>query len=473
MSATGDGYELSLGQQALWFLHELAPDSSAYNVAAAMNLHSPVDVTTMSEAVRRVVSGNPVLNCVFRAVAGEVRRCSGGAEPVLDVRHVTMDDAEVRDFARELAQHPFRLDREPPVRFTLIRRTGGPDILLMAAHHIATDNASQVLVMRDVLDQYAALSAGISRAPADDGADFDRFVRREREYLGSARAAKAREYWRAELGSAPEGGALPTDRPRPDVYRFVGAEIDVELPREVMAGVDAAASAADARPFAYLFSVFQLLLYAFSGRTDLVIGYPVSVRPDRRYRESIGHFVNTLPLRTRLEPNESLRALLRRTNEQLWRGGLYRDYPFALMPRLVDAGREPGRAGLVSVMFVLGFDDPADPFYEIMEPGRRVEYAGFSVSEVSLPQQLGQFDLTLQVLRHGAAGRAKLKYNTSLFTAETVRGLADRYVGLLRSALGDDLPPRLGEVGVRGDGGREVPRSLPSTVQSTSGRGPK
>ncbi|GLH99270.1 condensation domain-containing protein [Phytohabitans aurantiacus] len=416
-------FELSIGQQALWFLHELAPDSGAYNVAAAMNLHCPVDVPALATAVRRVAAGNSVLNCVFRAVAGEVRRYRGGTETVLELHDVSADDAGARDVARRLAQRPFRLDREPPVRFTLMRRGGAPDVLLMAAHHIATDNASQVLVMREVLDQYAAVVAGVHRDVADTGADFDRFVRREREFLGSARAAKARAYWRDELGRAG-GRGLPTDRPRPDVYRFEGAEIDVELPSETIAG---------ASPFAYLFAVFQLLLFGFSGRADIVIGYPVSVRPDRRYRGAVGNFVNTLPLCARLEPGDSFGTLLARTREKLWRGGLYRDYPFALMPRLVDADRDSSRAGLVSVMFVMGFDDPTDPFYEIWEPGRRVEYAGMTVSHFDMPQQLGQFDMTLQVLRHGAASRAKLKYNTSLFTAETVRELAGEYVSLLRS----------------------------------------
>ncbi|MCW6007290.1 hypothetical protein K1W54_22500 [Micromonospora sp. CPCC 205371] len=438
--------ELSIGQQALWFLHELAPDSSAYNVAAAMNLHCTVDVPAMGAAVRRVTAGNSVLNCVFRAVAGEVRRYSGGAETVLEVHDVTVDDAGARDLAQRLAQRSFRLDREPPVRFALMRRTGGPDVLLMAAHHIATDNSSQVLIMRDVLDQYAALVAGIDRDVADTGAGFDPFVRRGREFLGSARGGEAHAYWRDELGRASGRSALPTDRPRPAVYRFEGAEIDVDLPRDAMADLDAAAAAGGVSPFAYLFAGFLLLLFAFCGRADIVIGYPVSVRPDRRYRGAVGHFVNTLPLCGWLDPDDSFGALLKRTREKLWRGGLYRDYPFALMPRLVDADRDASRAGLVSVMFVMGFDDPADPFYEIWEPGRRVEYAGMTVSQFDMPQQLGQFDMTLQVLRHGAASRAKLKYNTSLFAVETVRELAGGYVGLLRSALGGHLPARLSEV---------------------------
>src|SRR3954452_21948586 len=125
-SAATTGRELSVGQEALWFLQQLAPDSSAYNVSGAVNLHFPVDLARMSAAVRGVVSGNGMLNCVYRSVDGEVRRFPGSAataEP-LAVHDLALDDDGVRGFALGLAQRPFRLDREPPVRVALLRRDG-------------------------------------------------------------------------------------------------------------------------------------------------------------------------------------------------------------------------------------------------------------------------------------------------------------------------------------------------------------
>jgi hypothetical protein len=113
------------------------------------------------------------------------------------------------------------------------------------------------------------------------------------------------------------------------------------------------------------------------------------------------------------------------------------------MPRLVDSSRAPERAGLISTMFVMTAHDPADPLAAALIPGNRVRFAGLGLSELYLPQQQGQFDMTLQVLRHAAGARAQLKYNTSLFTSETAQRLADDYVGLLRSASGDLLPATL------------------------------
>ncbi|MFD1044738.1 condensation domain-containing protein [Kibdelosporangium lantanae] len=185
--------------------------------------------------------------------------------------------------------------------------------------------------------------------------------------------------------------------------------------------------------FTYLFSTFQLLLSVHGGQTDFVVGYPVTLRRGRRMRGSIGYFVNTLPFRARVDPDGSFDELLDRTSRKLWRGSMHREYPYAMMPRLLDTPREPNRAGLISTMFVITDGDPGDPFTEVREPGRRTECAGLGISEFYLPQQQGQFDITLQV--HAASARAQIKYNTSLFTEETARGLADRYNALLTESL--------------------------------------
>jgi hypothetical protein len=130
------------------------------------------------------------------------------------------------------------------------------------------------------------------------------------------------------------------------------------------------------------------------------------------------------------------------------------------MPRLAAVPRDRGRAGLVAVMFVMSADASAGPLAAVLVPGGRAEHAGLRVSGIYLPQQLGQCDLTLQVLHRGTTARAQLKYNTSLFTEPTARRLAADYTALLSAAAGGTLPPRLRDAGrflsIAGTGPRPV-----------------
>ncbi|GAA4989131.1 condensation domain-containing protein [Kitasatospora paranensis] len=472
-SAPTAGGALTLGQEALWLIQNLEPDCAAYNVTAALRLHFPVDTGVLAQAVRATVRGHALLDSVFDCdPTGRIRRRrapASGASGRLDLYEADLPDAELHAFALELTRRPFRLDREPPIRTALLRTRGGPDILLATAHHIVADNVSQLLICREILSHYAALAAGTEHTAPDDGAAFEDFARRQGAYLASPRADRARQYWQRELAGVTRHTELPTDRPRPAVYRSEGAEIDLPLPADLVAGLGEALAARNVTAFAYLVTVFQLLLHRHSGRHDFVLGYPVTQRQGSELHDAIGYFVNTLPLRVHLDPDDSFDTVLRRTTAGLWRGLMHRDYPFALLPRLSELPRDPGRPGLFTALFVLNEPAEDDPIAAALEPGRQVEHAGLRAAEYYLPQQQGQFELTLQVTRRAAGVQAKLKYNTSLFTERAARELAEDYLRLLRSAVDDTLPAALHLLRHRPEEQQPpIPGSESGTMESTS-----
>ncbi|GAA2835275.1 hypothetical protein GCM10010441_69680 [Kitasatospora paracochleata] len=445
-SAPATDGEPTVGQEALWLLQNLAPDCAAYNVTAALRLHFPVDADLLEAAVRATASGHRLLDAVFACDPdGRLRRRPGNAAtaPGLFERHEPgLDDGpELRAYALELTRRPFRLDREPPIRAALLRPRTGPDILLAQAHHIVADNISQLLICQEILSHYAALADGRRHPTRDDGAAFDAFARRAREHLASPRAERSGTYWRRELAGLTEHTALPADLPRPPHYRYQGAELDVELEPELTADLAEAVASRNVTTFAYLLAVFALLLHRHGGQQDFLVGYPVTQRRGEELREAVGYFVNTLPLRVRIGPEDSFDTLLDTVAAGLWRALLHREHPFALLSRQTDLPRDPARPGPLPALFV--FNEPAedDPLAAALEPGRRIEYAGLTAEEYYLPQQQGQFELTLQVTRRSATTRATLKYNTSLFSPHAAARLAEDYRALLRAAVGNTLPP--------------------------------
>ncbi|MGV9560165.1 condensation domain-containing protein [Streptomyces sp. NPDC003401] len=460
------GGELTLGQEALWLIQNLDPECVAYNVTAALSLHFPVDAELMESAVRAAVLDHALLGSLFGCDdSGRVRRRPAGATAALTERYEPdLDGDELRAFALGLTRRPFDLDREPPIRTALLRRRNAPDILLITAHHIVADNVSQLLLCREILSRYAALREGRAYAARDTGAAFDRFAQQQHAYLASPQADRARRHWQEELRGLSRHTAVPADLPRPDVYRAEGAEVVLDLPPDLVEGLGEAVAAHNVTTFAYLLAVLELLLHRSTGQTDFLVGYPVTQRRGAELRGAIGYFVNTLPLRARIDPDDGFDALLRGTTAGLWRGLLHRDYPFALMPRLVDLPRDPGRPGLITVLFAFNELDTDDPIVAVLEPGREVEHAGLRTAEYHLPQQQGQFELTFQVTRHARTLKATLKYNTSLFTERAALRLAEQYRSLLRSAVTDTLPAALRELIPRSESGSM------DTTQTDAGR---
>ncbi|NJP43581.1 condensation domain-containing protein [Actinacidiphila epipremni] len=454
----GAGCALSVGQEALWFLYALAPGSSAYNIAGAVRLDFTADAAALESAALATVAGNSMLNCLFRSARTGPRRLPGAAAPyasVFALRRVGAD--RLRAAALEASRRPFRLEREAPVRVTLLRPDGGGgDVLVVTAHHIALDNVSHVRLFADLLTAYGRRAGGTDGGTAgaaagggagaggdtgpgaDAGGAYADFVRREQDFLRSPRGESARRHWQRVLGAVPHDPPLAGDLPRPGVYRFAGDQVELAVPDRLTAGAAALAAEANATPFAVLLAVFQLLLYAATGEPLRLLGYPATVRPGARHREATGYYVNTLPFPARVEPDDSFAVLLRRTADELRAALLHRAYPFALMARAAGRPRAADRAGLLGALFVVTEEDPAQVAAASALP------AGRSFAAYPLPQQQGQFDLTLQISRRGPATAAVLKYNTSLFTAGAARAVAERYLGLLAAAVEGTLPDRLG-----------------------------
>ncbi|MER6421950.1 condensation domain-containing protein [Streptomyces sp. NPDC001137] len=445
------GHPITTGQEAMWFLQQVRPDSGSYNVAGAFNLHFPADITILTSAIEAIVARHEIFRSVFRTLGGSVRRFPLPAlrpTGALDVLNVPdMSEEALRNFARELAERPFDLVHETPLRATLLRRgSSAPDILLIVAHHIATDDVTQRLVFRDVLTAYSARLSDADCADAAGGNDFEALVGRERTYLASSEAAAARTYWQRELDGIDTGVDLLTDLPRPAVYEYRGSEIPFTLPTELAARLKEDTKGRGVTEFTYFMCVFQALLYRHGGQTDFVIGYPVSLRTSRAFRESFGCLINTLPFRVSIDPNDSFETVLHRTSDKLWRALRHREYPLALISRDLRLRPDPARTGLLQALITTNTSNQTDSFYSASLSDMRFVHAGLEVSVFYVSQQLGQDDLTLEVFRHEDIVTGKLKYNSALFSTDTARRLANDYLGLLDMAATHAWPRTMREL---------------------------
>jgi hypothetical protein len=132
---------LSIGQQALYFLHALAPQSPAYNVAAGFRIVSPVDVSVMQKCFQSLVSRHEALRTTFATVDGNPR-CRIHSHMELDFRAVSvagLDDEQVREAVRHEYLRPFDLCEGPLMRICLFSRGETDHIFLMTLHHIIFD----------------------------------------------------------------------------------------------------------------------------------------------------------------------------------------------------------------------------------------------------------------------------------------------------------------------------------------------
>ncbi|WP_343974497.1 condensation domain-containing protein, partial [Streptosporangium amethystogenes] len=399
----GAGYPLSYAQESLWVLNQLAPASLAYSAPHAFRLRGPLDVEALEWAIGRVVARHESLRTTFTMTRqGPVQRV---ADPAL-VPLPVVETADAAGLILDEYRRPFDLATGPLLRPVLYRISPAEHVLLVLAHHIIFDGWSTAIFWRELCALYRSRVEG-SAEPAPPGTHYVDFAVWERESLTGERLSGLLDYWRGRLAGAPRT-ALRTDLPRPRRPLFQGAQHAFELPVDVRG----LCRATDTTPHMVYLAAFKVWLARRTGVQDVTVGSVVSGRSRSEVADLIGHFVNTVAVRTPLAGAHTFTEVVGRVRQSLL--GAYEHQELPLSKLTAELGRD--RRTPFDVLFTL-------------HDRRLLESAddrlpGVTADRLVMPLGTSQFDLALEVTDLGGHARAVLEYDTALFLPETVAAMA-------------------------------------------------
>ncbi|WP_158690508.1 condensation domain-containing protein [Streptomyces sp. 142MFCol3.1] len=424
---------LSVGQEGLWLLQRLAPDSATYNLAGGARMTPAPDPEILGRAVRALTDRHPMLRSRYTESDGQPCRVveAVGALAELTAREVPdATDEELDALVRAEVRRPFHLDTEGPFRAVLLRRRDDA-VALVVTHHIATDAFSQWLLWRDLLQAYEAFAAGQD----DPGWEplpvaYDDFVERERMLLDSSRGKRQAEFWQEEAAGA-QAAELPTDRPRPAVSSQTGASLVRRLPDRLSDKVLRTAVQRGVSPFALTLGAFQSLLHRWGGQRDFLLACPASTRRSSA-AQVVGYFVNPVLIRGRFGRDTTLADAMTQAAERVRQATARVSYPYPLVAR--DAGTT-GPLYRISVTMVA--TDRFGPGMGGAASGEPMTVAGIETTYLEIPHLEGQCDLSLEITRDVYGLTMALRFDTDLFERATVERLFDVFLRFVEAAADD------------------------------------
>ncbi|HEX6199483.1 MAG TPA: amino acid adenylation domain-containing protein, partial [Thermoanaerobaculia bacterium] len=398
-----------------------------------------LDAPALARALSEVVRRHQALRTRFIAREDDPEQVidppAPAPLPVIDLAGLPEEAAraEAGGLAGDHARLPFDLAAGPVLRSALVRLAPGDHRWLLAVHHIASDGWSMGVFHREVATLYRAFARGAGAAAAGLpelpalSIQYPDFAAWQRERLRGPALEAQLGFWRRRLAGAPALLELPTDRPRPPLQRFRGAQVEAELPPELAGALDRLARRSGATRFMVLLAAFAALLARWSRQEDVVVGTPVAGRVRSELEPLIGFFVNTLPLRLELPPGASFRELLARARAATLDGHAHQELPFEKLVEEVQPERNLSHSPLFQVLLTVQEDADAAP-----------ALLGAETSVVPLERRESRFDLELAV-GEGAAGGlvARLRYDLDLFEGETARRMAGQLGTLLAAAAAD------------------------------------
>jgi amino acid adenylation domain-containing protein/non-ribosomal peptide synthase protein (TIGR01720 family) len=414
---------LSFAQQRLWFLKQLVPDSSVYNVHVAMRALGRLDVAALGASLSAIVARHEVLRTTLPLVEGRPVQVVHPPGPLvlalIDLASLPPAAAEAeaaRVTAGEL-RTPFPFDR-PLARARLLRLAPDEHVLLFLSHHIVWDDWSQGILRRDLAAFYRAATTGEPASLPPLPVQYGDFAAWQRAWLEGELKDRLFEYWQLQLAGIPLRLELPTDRPRPAEQSFRGGERTRPVPVPLAEALQALARAHGTTFFIATAAIYQALLGRLSGQRDFVVGTLIGNRNRPETENLIGFFVNTLVLRAGLAGDPLFTDHLARVRETALAAYDRQDLPFEKLVEALKLPRDLGYNPLTQVVFnQFNADAP------------EVALPGLTLAPISTDAGWAPFDLNVTVTGRGHSLLFEAQYATDLFDPATM----DRLLGWLET----------------------------------------
>ncbi|MCW5978615.1 MAG: amino acid adenylation domain-containing protein [Bryobacteraceae bacterium] len=422
---------LSFGQERLWFLSQLEPNSPAYNVPQAFHLAGALDVEALRKALEDVVARHEALRATFREFEGRpvqiIHRDARLPFEVLDWRakKLATDDVRVREYLAREAYRPFDLERDRPIRASLLRLSDEEHVLLLCIHHIASDGWSGRILAREIDSLYAA-HCGAPAADLPAAGSYLEYAKRQREWFESPAFEEQLSYWKRQLSGLPSALEIPADFLLPAQPDHRGDVVSRDLAPELCQTLGAVASGESGTLFMLLLAALELHLGRLTGQDDFAVGAPIAGRAGRKTENVIGFFVNTLVMRASLSPGISFRDLLRRVRQTALDAYDHQEMPFERLVEELGVERSLSRNPLFEVMLnFAGFSE---------QPHR---LPGLTVTRWDLPESHSKFAMTLYLWRKQGGLNLRLTYRRAQFTAARMEEFLRQYAFLLEQIAAD------------------------------------
>ena len=430
----GGHLPVSIGQEQIWFIDQLEPNTALYNIPFDLRIRGSLDERALEEAIARLAARHEVLRTSFVSVEGSARAVVDDDPrvemPVVDISHLPAGErrAEGLSLWEEEAARPFDLSRGPLFRTKLLRLAADDHVLLMTIHHIIYDGWTPSIIQGELAALYDETAngrpAGLPELPIQyaDYADW------QRRWANSDAMTRELDYWRRHLEGAPMLD-LPTDHARPMAQTYRGEMITFELDDVLVDSLRALSRSQGVTLFTTMTAAICILMQRYSGQDDIVIGTPTSGRKRADIRGLIGYFNNMLPIRCDLSGDPTFTELMHRVRDVVAGALDHDEVPFEKMVNALRPDRDLAR----NPLFQVAYSHQNAPQEGYTLPG--MDVSNFAEGSIrGIAPGTSKFDLTIGV---GDGGEGELEgyfeYATDLFERSTIEAMISHLEQLLRS----------------------------------------
>lgn len=404
-------YLASKAQERLFYRQLLDRQDTGFNISGAFRLSADPDINKLTAAFRQLVEMHDILRTGFMLSDGKLYQFVRAHLPVhiarLEGKMYSSSDEAYREFIQ-----PFDLSLDVLIRCGLFVNRDGDNLLFVDIHHSICDGISLNILINDFKKLYRNEPVAPPLLTYKDYAHWQK--------SNNTSLVQQKNYWKEEL----QKPVVPLDLPVNDVTGRAVRYRTVELDETQYRHLHTLAADANASVFMFLLSAYYILLYRMTGNEDMLVGTNAMGRTNPVLANTVGTFINVLPLRMELHPDENFNSLLRRVKTCVLGAFENQDFQFDEMMELIPKQAD-GQPSLVQTLFaVTDFADMSQSLHDLD-----------FIPVVMNGANALQYELKIQAEEKDEKLHIHFLYNEPRFDETFIQVLADYYARILQQAI--------------------------------------
>lgn len=412
-------YPVSSAQKRTYYASNVSGENSTlYNICGGLILSKKLDFSKLKNAFNKLIERQPALRTYFEVEGEEVvQKIQDKIDFNLEVEENY--DGDIKQKFDEFLK-PFDLSKAPLLQAKVLNLADEKAILMINMHHIISDGMSLSILVNELCKLYNGESLEELKI------DYKDYSVWEENNLKSGEFSDAETYWKSQFEGEIPLLNMPT-KTRPAVQSFEGNKVYGVIEKEYVDKINQLAKATGTTPYMIMLACYYILLSKYTSQSDIVVGTPIVNRSMSELYNVVGMFVNSLPLRMKIDKTTAFKDFLNEVKSICLESYKYQSYPFDELVKSLNLTRDTSRNPLFDTMFTY------------QNNGYKKVNFGEIEAKYYIPKtDISKFDLSLEIVPDEDVLNLSFEYATKLFDDVFIRNLQNHYINIVKEILSNE-----------------------------------
>lgn len=420
-------YSLSSAQERIWFIEQYYEGTSTHNIPLILKLKGNLDIKNLEKSVNFLVNRHEALRTQYIDIDGQPvqtvqNKIANIKIPITDIR---VGEHQETNYVDSLIKHeyekPFDLSKDLLFRAKVYKTAKDTYLLMFVFHHISFDGWSGEIFVRELSAVYNSFCNNEQVDLPEIPFQFLDYSNWQRNYLETEEIQCQVEFWKKELNNLPKMTSLILDTKRSS--NIEGNIITFKIPSQDSNNLRIFSKQSEVSLYMTLLSLFKVLISINNNSNDIVIGTPIANRNTSGIDNTIGCFLNTVVLRSKIENDPTFKDFLNTVSKNTLKAFNNQDVPFEKLVSILNPIRVPNKNPLFQLFFVLH------------STNENVKLQGLETREIGIENREVKFDIHMDLEEKENGILGSITYNKTLFNQETIERLIRQYLNLIKLIL--------------------------------------